>query len=88
MTEKATNVGGYILFDLTYWQFSYCVGPLWEQYASDNERLIQFDGDGIEMIDDSFRKAQMDYINSIPLVFLHWMTKKLSGNPGQLVVRT
>ncbi|KAF7762435.1 CAZyme family CE10 [Agaricus bisporus var. burnettii] len=45
--------------------------PLWEQYASDNERLIQFDGDGIKMIDDSFRKAQMDYINSIPLVFLH-----------------
>lgn len=46
-------------------------GPVWEQYTSRNERLIELNGNDIKMIDDTFRKEQMDYINSIPAVFLH-----------------
>lgn len=45
--------------------------PLWEQYTNDGECLMQLDGDNIKMINDVFREAQIDYINSIPLVFLH-----------------
>ncbi|XP_006459019.1 hypothetical protein AGABI2DRAFT_115977 [Agaricus bisporus var. bisporus H97] len=45
--------------------------PVWEQYMPRNERLIELNGNDTKMIDDTFRKEQMDYINSIPAVFLH-----------------
>jgi hypothetical protein len=37
----------------------------------DNQRVIQLNGDNTNMIDDTFRKEQMDFINLIPTVFLH-----------------
>lgn len=46
-------------------------GPVWEQYTPQNERVIQLNGDDTKMIDDTFRKEQMDFINSMPVVFLH-----------------
>jgi acetylcholinesterase len=46
-------------------------GPVWEQYTPQNERLMQLNGDDTKMIDDTFREAQMDYINSVPEVFFH-----------------
>ncbi|KAF9452094.1 extracellular triacylglycerol lipase precursor [Macrolepiota fuliginosa MF-IS2] len=45
--------------------------PVWEQYTPSNERVIQLNGDNTTMIPDTFRKEQMDFINSIPAVFLH-----------------
>lgn len=46
-------------------------GPVWEPYTIRNERIIQLNGDNTTMIPDTFRKEQMDFINSIPAVFLH-----------------
>jgi len=46
-------------------------GPLWEQFTPQNQRIIQLNGDNTTMIEDTFRKEQMDFINSVPAVFLH-----------------
>ncbi|KXN82866.1 Lipase 2 [Leucoagaricus sp. SymC.cos] len=45
--------------------------PQWEQYTLDNQRIIQLNGDNLIMIDDDYRKEQIDFINSVPMVFLH-----------------
>jgi hypothetical protein len=47
------------------------VGPNWEQYTPENQRVIELNGDNTTMIDDTYRKEQIDFINSIPAVFLH-----------------
>ncbi|KAJ3574887.1 hypothetical protein NP233_g1456 [Leucocoprinus birnbaumii] len=45
--------------------------PHWEQFTPRNQRVIQLNGDNTMMINDTFRKEQMDFINSVPPVFLH-----------------
>ncbi|KAF5350555.1 hypothetical protein D9756_008573 [Leucocoprinus leucothites] len=45
--------------------------PVWEQYTPENQRVIQLNGDNTTMIDDTFRREQMDFINSVPATFLH-----------------
>ncbi|KAF5350557.1 hypothetical protein D9756_008575 [Leucocoprinus leucothites] len=45
--------------------------PIWEDYTVNNERVIQLNGDNTTMIPDTFRREQIDFINSIPVVFLH-----------------
>lgn len=69
--ERELSVSVRLLDILDYFLMSISQGPVWEQYTSRNERLIELNGNDIKMIDDTFRKEQMDYINSIPAVFLH-----------------
>jgi len=45
--------------------------PTWEQYTSQNQVLIQLNGDNMTLIPDNYRKEQIDFINSIPLTFNH-----------------
>lgn len=45
--------------------------PLWEQFTPQNQRIIQLNGDNTTMIEDTFRKEQIDFINSVPAAFLH-----------------
>ncbi|KAF5350556.1 hypothetical protein D9756_008574 [Leucocoprinus leucothites] len=45
--------------------------PMWEQFTPHNQRVIQLNGDNTTMIDDTFRREQMDFINSVPATFLH-----------------
>ncbi|KXN82865.1 Lipase 2 [Leucoagaricus sp. SymC.cos] len=45
--------------------------PIWEDYTVHDERIIQLNSDNTTMIPDTFRKEQMDFINSVPAVFMH-----------------
>ncbi|KAE9397189.1 hypothetical protein BT96DRAFT_996028 [Gymnopus androsaceus JB14] len=45
--------------------------PIWEQYTSQNQVLIQLNGDNMTVISDDYRKEQINFINSIPLTFNH-----------------
>lgn len=35
------------------------------------QMLMQFNADDLKLIPDTYRSEQMDYINSVPAVFLH-----------------
>ncbi|KAF5325202.1 hypothetical protein D9619_009955 [Psilocybe cf. subviscida] len=45
--------------------------PEWPQYTPQNEVLIQLNAANLTTIPDTFRKEQIDFINSDPLVFHH-----------------
>ncbi|KAJ3856797.1 esterase 1 [Lentinula lateritia] len=45
--------------------------PTWEQYTPQNQAVIQLDGDNTTMIPDDYRKAGIDFMNSMPLTFHH-----------------
>jgi len=47
------------------------VGPLWEPYTTDEEVLLQLNGDNLTMIPDDFRLQQIALANESPLVFHH-----------------
>ncbi|KAF8635710.1 hypothetical protein AX15_000333 [Amanita polypyramis BW_CC] len=45
--------------------------PHWKQYTSQHQTLMQLNGKNLTMIPDDYRKEQIDYINSNPLVWYH-----------------
>ncbi|KAJ3875865.1 extracellular triacylglycerol lipase precursor [Lentinula edodes] len=45
--------------------------PTWEQYTPRNQVVIQLNGDNTTMIPDDYRKAGIDFMNSMPLTFHH-----------------
>ncbi|KAJ3899439.1 extracellular triacylglycerol lipase precursor [Lentinula edodes] len=45
--------------------------PTWEQYTPQNQVVIQLNGDNTTMIPDDYRKAGIDFMNSMPLTFHH-----------------
>jgi len=47
------------------------VGPLWEPYTTNEEVLLQLNGDNLTMIPDDFRVQQIALANESPLVFHH-----------------
>ncbi|EKM78265.1 hypothetical protein AGABI1DRAFT_75767 [Agaricus bisporus var. burnettii JB137-S8] len=51
--------------------------PVWEQYAIGDESVMQLNGDDTKMIPDTFRKEQIDFINSIPVVLMHRRNDKI-----------
>ncbi|KIJ33952.1 hypothetical protein M422DRAFT_264091 [Sphaerobolus stellatus SS14] len=42
--------------------------PNWPQYTTNNQVLLELNGANTTVIPDTYRKEQIDYINSIPLV--------------------
>ncbi|KAJ3886403.1 extracellular triacylglycerol lipase precursor [Lentinula edodes] len=45
--------------------------PTWEQYTPQNQVVMQLNGDNTTMIPDDYRKAGIDFMNSMPLTFHH-----------------
>ncbi|KAF8643411.1 hypothetical protein AX16_009041 [Volvariella volvacea WC 439] len=45
--------------------------PKWEGFAPNNQGVLELNGEHLEMIPDHFRVHEIDFINSIPLVFYH-----------------
>ncbi|KAJ3928166.1 MAG: Alpha/Beta hydrolase protein [Lentinula lateritia] len=45
--------------------------PTWEQYTPRNQVVMQLNGDNTTMIPDDYRKAGIDFMNSMPLTFHH-----------------
>lgn len=45
--------------------------PMWGQYTSSNNALMQLNGNNATMIADNFRSEGMVAINANPLVFFH-----------------
>ncbi|KAJ3864667.1 extracellular triacylglycerol lipase precursor [Lentinula novae-zelandiae] len=45
--------------------------PTWEQYTPRNQVVMQLNGDNTTMIPDDYRKAGIDFMNSMPLTFDH-----------------
>ncbi|TFK31314.1 esterase 1 [Crucibulum laeve] len=45
--------------------------PEWGQYTPDNQVILELNGANTTMIPDTYRKEQMDFINSKPAVFRH-----------------
>ncbi|KAF9545226.1 esterase 1 [Agrocybe pediades] len=45
--------------------------PLWPQYTTENQVLLQLNGLNMTVIPDTYRKEQIDFINSDPLVWHH-----------------
>jgi len=47
------------------------VGPVWDPYTTDEEVLMQLNGNNLTMIPDNFRQQQIALANEEPLVFHH-----------------
>lgn len=47
------------------------LGPSWSAYTSKNQAVIQLDSRNVGMIPDDYRKEQIAFLNSDPLLFHH-----------------
>ncbi|KAJ7700483.1 esterase 1 [Mycena rosella] len=45
--------------------------PEWTQFTPENKAVIQLNGANLTMIPDNYRAAQMDFINSNPVIWRH-----------------
>ncbi|KIL66683.1 hypothetical protein M378DRAFT_374064 [Amanita muscaria Koide BX008] len=45
--------------------------PIWEPYTCENQALLQLNSLNLSMIPDDYRKEQIEFINSDPIVWLH-----------------
>ncbi|KAF9048014.1 hypothetical protein BDZ89DRAFT_941519, partial [Hymenopellis radicata] len=45
--------------------------PLWPQYTSDNQVLMQLNSDDLTTIPNDYRKEQIDFINDNAVLFHH-----------------